>query len=314
MVDRKTIQQAKKKIPIKKKAPIKAPIVSEAAKPAVFNMDVYKFHDNIRMGSAASIPSYVAEIYERVFEKIAPAGVHWFLLRSAISYELLYRQGKLNTEVLMSRYHEALKLDINAVSDQRSRSILKALIAVESKDGLREEPKPEPKEPIMAAKKKVEKTVAKKTVAKKEPKAKKSTTREVGKTSGVGVQETWIKLFAQNEKAKKSARMTDEQIATAMHKEFPGRESKIFDQVQAVRNKYNKGGFKSVGVPAVLSQRYDEQGNVASFERKPKAVKAPKAKAPVKKAVPPSPVKKAKKVVKKTTKAAAAPVEAAPEA
>ncbi|GAG51469.1 unnamed protein product, partial [marine sediment metagenome] len=109
------------------------------------------------------------------------------------------------------------------------------------------------------AKLKVKKAKAKRV---KKAKAKKSATptaRAVGK-NGLGVQATWIKLYKDNAKAK----LTDEEISKAIKKNFPGRDSEIFNHVQAVRNRYNKGALSHGKPPVVESKRYDKAGNVTS--------------------------------------------------
>lgn len=74
----------------------------------------------------------------------------------------------------------------------------------------------------------------------------------VGKTSGVGVNETWIQVFEKNEQVEESERLTDEQISQFMKSEFPDLDAKLFDRVQIARGKYNRGGF----------HKKDKSGNV----------------------------------------------------
>jgi hypothetical protein len=89
----------------------------------------------------------------------------------------------------------------------------------------------------------------------------KSAKREVGRTTKVGVVQTWCELFERNEKSPKNQKQTDEQISKQMHCEFPTKTSAIFDQVQAVRNRYNKGALLRGKLPKVQSYRYDAEGN-----------------------------------------------------
>jgi hypothetical protein len=111
---------------------------------------------------------------------------------------------------------------------------------------------------------------------KSEPKADKSKSKKakvremkvVGKTTGLGVAKTWAKLFVNNEKSSKQQKLTDEQISKAMKKEFPDRGSDIFDHVQLVRNRYNKGVLTGGAVPAELAKRYDKNGNVVTARGK----------------------------------------------
>lgn len=92
----------------------------------------------------------------------------------------------------------------------------------------------------------------------------------VGKTSGVGVSETWIQVFERNEQAEESERLTDEQISEFMKSEFPDLDSKLFDRVQIARGKYNRGGFhkkdKSGNVvkPKIHSRPYESEGGATS--------------------------------------------------
>ncbi len=65
----------------------------------------------------------------------------------------------------------------------------------------------------------------------------------VGVTSGVGVNETWIRLFEQNEQCDEQDRLTDKQISESMKSEFPDLDSVTFDRVEIARGKYNRGGF-----------------------------------------------------------------------
>ena len=91
--------------------------------------------------------------------------------------------------------------------------------------------------------------------------------RVVGKNN-LGVIATWIKLFSENAKHK----LTDEQISKAMHVNFPGRDSAVFDHVAAVRSRYNAGILTKGEAPKVRSVRYDEKGKETTG-RKPKVAK-----------------------------------------
>ncbi len=101
--------------------------------------------------------------------------------------------------------------------------------------------------------------------------------RPVGKTTGLGIQDAWVHVFESNAKAKKSERMTDPQISAWMHSEFPGRGSVVFDRVQSVRTKYNKGGLTRGVVPNTPSVAYDEEGNVQDKSRRGPATPTPSA-------------------------------------
>lgn len=90
-----------------------------------------------------------------------------------------------------------------------------------------------------------------------------------GKTLGLGIQQTWVHLFEQNERAKRSEKQNDVEICRFMLKEFPTQDSKLFNQlrdgvlhrVQAMRARYNRGGMTNGKVPGMQSHRYDSEGN-----------------------------------------------------
>lgn len=65
----------------------------------------------------------------------------------------------------------------------------------------------------------------------------------VGVTSGVRINETWIRVFEKNEQVDESERLTDKQITEFMKSEFPGMRAMILDQIGVARSKYNRGGF-----------------------------------------------------------------------
>ena len=121
--------------------------------------------------------------------------------------------------------------------------------------------------------------------------------RPVGTKSKVGIQETWVKLFEENESRK--SKLTDEQITERLHAEFPGWETTTFSQVQANRNKYNKGGFNKGVPPKIQSKSYDTKGNVLEVKRGRKATESPKAPAAKAKAKVAAVKVKAKVKVKK---------------
>ena len=108
------------------------------------------------------------------------------------------------------------------------------------------------------AKKIVKKTTKKKTIKKKTTKKKTASARVLGKTSGVGVMATWVEAFQHNNKVPVNKRWNDKQIASYMKKEFPGRKSAIFDHVQLVRNRYNKGALTKGITPKRKSARHGD--------------------------------------------------------
>lgn len=102
-------------------------------------------------------------------------------------------------------------------------------------------------------------------------KAAKKTTRKKAKNKRtVGVIDLWIKLFVDNEKnvegRKLSKVLTDSQISNAMHKAFPDRSSKIFNQVNLVRSRFNRNllfTHASEAPKGMVSRRYEKvQGDL----------------------------------------------------
>ena len=117
----------------------------------------------------------------------------------------------------------------------------------------------------------------KKTKKKKPPKEPKEPIQQapapVGVTSGVGVNETWIRVFEKNEQVDEKDRLTDEQISQFMNSEFPDQDAKIFGRVEIARGRYNRGGFhkkdKSGKVvrPKVHSKPYGAQDSAGTGTR-----------------------------------------------
>ena len=94
--------------------------------------------------------------------------------------------------------------------------------------------------------------------ASKKAQKKAGSNRPVGRTSGVGVMATWVLAFQHNGKVAAAKRRTDKEIAVYMKKEFPGRKSEIFNHVQLVRNRYNKGALTKGKVPGRQAKRHDD--------------------------------------------------------
>lgn len=119
--------------------------------------------------------------------------------------------------------------------------------------------------------------------------------RPIGVTTGLPIAMGWCFMFQNNENLPTNEKWTDEMISQWMHSEYPGRETKAFDQVGNCRVLYNGGRFTKSIPPKVKSQRYDENG--APIARGPKvaAEAAPEAVAP---APAPAAPAKPKKVVK----------------
>lgn len=102
---------------------------------------------------------------------------------------------------------------------------------------------------------------SKKNVKESAPRRRSESNGGRGKTLGLKVGETWVHLFQQNEKAKRSKKMTDDELATFMKKEFPDRTSKNVTAVQSNRTCYNKGVYNDGVAPKVQSHPYDDDGD-----------------------------------------------------
>lgn len=88
----------------------------------------------------------------------------------------------------------------------------------------------------------------------------KRTGRPVGKTTKVGIIQTWVHIFEKNEALPKTKKLSDGEITKFMQSEFPGRKSKVFETVNTVRSRYNRGILTKGKVPKVQSKRYDVGG------------------------------------------------------
>jgi hypothetical protein len=67
--------------------------------------------------------------------------------------------------------------------------------------------------------------------------------------------ESWVKFLT-------TPGLSDAEISRMMKEEFPGRKSAIFDAVQTVRNRYNKGAFTKGEIPKQQSVRAEEKSSV----------------------------------------------------
>lgn len=122
---------------------------------------------------------------------------------------------------------------------------------------------------------------------------------QVGK-NGLGLMQTFVKLFHENERAPKSKKLTDDQIVSAVLKQFPGRDrvSKNVRNVAGIRRAFNRGQWPTIlaalEIDGFQSQAYDANGDVVP-PRSRGAVKA--------NATPTAPAKKTarRKVVKRKT-------------
>lgn len=160
-----------------------------------------------------------------------------------------------------------------------------------------------PKEERKMATVKKARTTNKSAASKKAPVAKKEAADAKkekggglkGRTSGLGIRDTWVDIFQKNEKLPKAKKMTDDDISKYMKSEFVGRNTKAFDRVSAIRARYNRGVLTQGVIPSIQSRAYDKDGSV--IEGRKKREKAPaKSKAKAKAKVP-------TKAKAKTTKA-----------
>jgi hypothetical protein len=109
----------------------------------------------------------------------------------------------------------------------------------------------------------------KKTPVKKAVVRRKSSRRSVGATSGQGVTQFLSSLFEANELIPESQarnrKMTDEQIAEMMKREFPGRGTGIITgkvTINEYRIRYNKGHFSRMIPPEKMSFRRGKFGRI----------------------------------------------------
>jgi hypothetical protein len=89
-----------------------------------------------------------------------------------------------------------------------------------------------------------------------------------GKTSGVGICTYFAFLFRANELAFKSRKLTDDQIAIMVEKEFPDRPSALVFRgpskkrtINEYRIRYNTGRFTYGKTPELYSYRYNSVGD-----------------------------------------------------
>ena len=125
--------------------------------------------------------------------------------------------------------------------------------------------------------------------------------RPLGRTLGLGVKETWIKVLKDNE----TNHLSDEKLTAFMKKEFPNSaNTRYFEFPQGCRATYNRGAWTKGVVPGKLLHRYDAKGNRIEVTRGRPSASAPAKKAPVavptKKATPTAPAKASNPVRVKT--------------
>jgi hypothetical protein len=92
--------------------------------------------------------------------------------------------------------------------------------------------------------------------------------RICGKTLGLNIKATWIKIFQENERVSKAKRLTDTALAKIMVREFPGRTPKDFlpEGVRHVRAAYNAGAWNPQP-PKIQSSAYTPQGEKLAVRR-----------------------------------------------
>lgn len=117
------------------------------------------------------------------------------------------------------------------------------------------------------------KSKPKKTKKAEKPKRGAPIGRRKGATLGLGVHDTWIHLFEENErrankKGKKKPR-TDVEICQFMVDEFGYRA--VYEKVQSVRTKYNRGGLSRGEVPEIQSVRYGPAKRGSILDQKDEA-------------------------------------------
>jgi hypothetical protein len=91
--------------------------------------------------------------------------------------------------------------------------------------------------------------------------------RPLGVRHGLPVFLTCCYLLQQNQKAQKKDRLTDDQLAAELKKEFPGRETAWFDDVTGWRRAYNEGRFTKGSPVKNKSQMFDSNGDVTEPKR-----------------------------------------------
>ncbi len=82
------------------------------------------------------------------------------------------------------------------------------------------------------------------------------------KSAGRSVADSWIYLFVENEKRRKSGEVvwTDTELTNKMLEFFPTRKhSSILYQVQRVRSRYNRGALTHGGLPEIKSLKHADQ-------------------------------------------------------
>jgi hypothetical protein len=93
----------------------------------------------------------------------------------------------------------------------------------------------------------------------------------VGVTTGLPIFLAVAYVFQQNEKAPRTRKLTDQQIAEWLRAEFPGRATKYWDDVQWFRVRYNNGKLTRGVRPELQSHRYDSGGENIDPAYKPRS-------------------------------------------
>jgi hypothetical protein len=89
-----------------------------------------------------------------------------------------------------------------------------------------------------------------------------------GVNTGLGICSYFVALFQANELAPKRKKLTDDQIAILVEKEFPHRASaKVYRgnnkkrTINEYRHRYHTGKFTNGVIPSIYSFRYDKDGD-----------------------------------------------------
>jgi len=210
------------------------------------------------LNKAADVEQFIRSQYAEIFGKPVPPNINPVLLDTANQYELQRRGYALAKkpfpEKMKERCSAAVHFNLSGLS-KHMQTLLKLRMTE-----------------VSMAKKATE-------VKSKTMKNSKHSFKKLEGKNGLGASESWYRFLLENFKLKE----TDEKISKKMKDNFPGRKSKIYDQVQLIRNLFNKGRLTGQNntPPAKPSIRYNEKGlpwmsPTAEAKATKKAVKAGK--------------------------------------
>lgn len=94
------------------------------------------FQKALKVQSSEKKPYWLADKFRTVFHRDAPMA-HWYLLHRAISYRMMYLDGKLSTYKLKKRFREAFRLRAACISEKDIRMLVE--IMLEEKDARMDE-------------------------------------------------------------------------------------------------------------------------------------------------------------------------------